>query len=514
MSRIACLFNIFLFCQVAHAVDIVVSEFMAINDRVLADEFGEYDDWVELVNTSEAALDLAGIYLSNDPDDPTLWQILEGANGETFVQPQGRVLLWFDKDPGQGSLHVPFRLAGSGGTLLLTEPDGETLMESISYPPQHPDIAYGRMTSSSETFLFLLSPTPGKANDPTGVSEFGGVSFSKDAGLFRDRFELSMSTVTEEGTVKFTTDGNVPGLFAGKTFTDPLQVETSTTIRAAVFIGGKQVSPLQSQIYLAIDADLAAFDSNLPIVLIDSRGHDFTKDTSTSTNFDQSPVSSAFLEPNVDGRTNLTEISSHLGSAGMHVRGASSREWPKQQYRFETWGDTQEDRDVDLLGSPSDSDWILAAPYFDRSLMRNYLTFRWWAALGYESPRAKFCELFLDMDGDETFTLADYQGVYVLTETIKRSADRLDIGPLRSTDDGGFEGSYAIEATNVNQNWVSRKGIRLKYVEPREAEPLLEAKAWIVDHFNDLEAAVHSDDFAEYARLIDLPSHARTFSKH
>ena len=118
----------------------------------------------------------------------------------------------------------------------------------------------------------------------------------------------------------------------------------------------------------------------------------------------------------------------------MNVRGASSKGWPKKQFKFEIWDEEDSDRDVSLLGMPADSDWILHAPYFDRSLMRNALIYNWWGQLGYYSPRTQFVEIFLNPDPTQAFSMDHYRGVYMLTEKIKRSSDRIDITRLEADD--------------------------------------------------------------------------------
>jgi len=475
----------------------VINEFMAVNDASSSDGQGEFDDWVEIYNPEDAPQDLGGLYLSNDREDPTLWRVPEN----TMVAPLGRLLIWLDNDPEQGPLHAPFRLRGSGGVVILTDRDGVILLDEIEFPAQHPDIAFGRATPESETAIFLLKPTPGAPNDPTGVSTLGGVNYSRPAGVFNEPFETTLSTETEGGSIRYTTDGREPSIFNSTNYTGPFTISESMCLRADVTVGGQVVSPLATQIYLAVDDEVSNFDSDLPVALIDSRGHDFSQDTSLGMGFPQSSVCSAFFDTDENGRAAITATPQHVGRAGMNVRGASSRGWPKKQFKFETWGEGDEDRDIPLLGLPADSDWILAAPYFDKSLMRNEITFRWWEKLGYYSPRTRFIELFVDMNGDERFTMDDYQGVYVLTEKIKASADRLEIN-----DD-----SYILEATNVNQHWTSATGIRLKYVEPRDSEEDPERKQAVREHYNAVEQAVLNDDFQDpnegYLKYLDLPSH-------
>ncbi len=475
----------------------VISEFMAINDNTFADEAGEFDDWVEIHHLGTEESDLGGLYLSDDPEDSALWQIPEG----TLVSAGGRIVIWLDDDLEQGDGHAPFRLGGAGGDLILTDRDGETQLDRITYPVQHPDIAFGRSTLDAETPIYLLKPTPGEANDPAGISALGGITYSRPAGAFHEAFELTLSTITEDGVIRYSTNGKPPSIFNGSTYSSPITITESVCLRVQVSVRGQVVSPLETQIYLAVDEAVWDFSSNLPVALIDSRGHDFSNDTSLSMGFPQSPVCSAFFEQSESGRTMLVEMPPFIGRAGMNVRGASSRGWPKKQFKFETWGEAGEDREVPLLGLPADADWILAAPYFDRSLMRNEITFRWWEKLGYYSPRTKFLEVFIDMNNDQRFTMDDYQGVYVLTEKIKSSADRLDIN----------EESYIVEATNVNQHWTSQRGIRLKYVEPRENEEAPQRKQAIREHYDRVEREVLGDDFQDpesgYRQVLDVPSH-------
>jgi hypothetical protein len=61
-----------------------INEFMADNDHVVQDEFGEYDDWIEIYNAGAAPIDLGGMYLTDDLTDPTEWMIPYGITGGTL----------------------------------------------------------------------------------------------------------------------------------------------------------------------------------------------------------------------------------------------------------------------------------------------------------------------------------------------------------------------------------------------------------------------------------------------
>ena len=68
------------------------------------------------------------------------------------------------------------------------------------------------------------------------------------------------------------------------------------------------------------------------------------------------------------------------------------------------------DRDVPILGMAADSDWILYAPYSDKSLMRNVLAYGWSNAIGLWAPRTRFVEVYLQTDAGRVLD-EHYQGL-------------------------------------------------------------------------------------------------------
>lgn len=53
---------------------VVISEFMALNNSMLADEDGTYADWIEIYNPSINTVNLAGWFLIGNPANLTRWQ--------------------------------------------------------------------------------------------------------------------------------------------------------------------------------------------------------------------------------------------------------------------------------------------------------------------------------------------------------------------------------------------------------------------------------------------------------
>jgi len=164
----------------ADITDLVINEFMASNDSAYADENGEFDDWIEVYNPSDFELDLGGVYITDAISDTsmTTWQIPAGSD-DTKIPAKGFLILWADKEPDQGPLHVNVKLSGSGEDIALTAADGTTVIDQLTYTEQTTDISYGRIPDGSDTWGTLDPPTPGSANDtapqPTGtivINEF------------------------------------------------------------------------------------------------------------------------------------------------------------------------------------------------------------------------------------------------------------------------------------------------------------------------------------------------------
>ena len=95
----------------AAAPTIVINEVMASNSTTIKDPQGHYDDWVELHNAGASPVDIAGLYLTDDPADPTQWQIPPGRPALTVIPAGGYLLIWLDGHIADTGLHAGFRLS-------------------------------------------------------------------------------------------------------------------------------------------------------------------------------------------------------------------------------------------------------------------------------------------------------------------------------------------------------------------------------------------------------------------
>lgn len=139
--------------------DVVINEFMAKNDNAQADQDGEFDDWIELYNTTTSPVDLSGWYLSDNPAILDKWTFPAGSivNGESYL------IVWADEDGSQAGLHANFKLSGDGEILYLVDPNLEVAQE-IEFGEQEDDMGYARVPNGTGDFTIQF-PTFGYNND-------------------------------------------------------------------------------------------------------------------------------------------------------------------------------------------------------------------------------------------------------------------------------------------------------------------------------------------------------------
>lgn len=144
--------------------DIVINEFMASNDATYADEEGEYDDWIELYNTTDFDISTAGLYLSDNPDNLDKWAL-----PDVTIPADGYLIIWADEDGSQGDLHANFKLSADGESISLSYEDGEKI-DSLDFGVQTTDVTTGRYPNGTGPFMELF-PTPNAVNMLTHVEE-------------------------------------------------------------------------------------------------------------------------------------------------------------------------------------------------------------------------------------------------------------------------------------------------------------------------------------------------------
>ncbi|MGA1841341.1 MAG: lamin tail domain-containing protein, partial [bacterium] len=157
------IFSYRVYMPVADYTPVVINELMASNKTTIQDPQGDFDDWIELLNISGQEIDLSGMYLSDNEDNPLKWEIPEG----TILAPGAYLIVWADEDGGdEPGLHANFKLSASGEIVLLVDKaeHGNALLDSVEFGNQETDVSLGRYPNGTGGFMMLNLPTPNEEN--------------------------------------------------------------------------------------------------------------------------------------------------------------------------------------------------------------------------------------------------------------------------------------------------------------------------------------------------------------
>ena len=249
--------------------------------------------------------------------------------------------------------------------------------------------------------------------------------------------------------------------------------------------------------------------SNLPVFIINTNGQIIPNEPKITADMKVIYRGSGI-------RNSVTDTIYHYnGKIGIELRGSSSQQFPKKQYSVETRDATGADMDFPLLGFPEESDWILYAPYTDKSMYRDVLVYNLAAKMGDYASRYKFCELVLNNE---------YMGVYVLFEKIKRDKNRVSISKCEIADTTGdaLTGGYIYKLDKLDgadiSGWYSdflpfpnsHSKIFYQYHYPKQEDIRPEQKTYLQNKVHDFEATMNMSNFADsligYPSIIDVPS--------
>ncbi|UCG48421.1 MAG: lamin tail domain-containing protein, partial [Phycisphaerales bacterium] len=229
-----------------------INEFMASNSTNTKDEHGEYDDWIEIFNSGDEAIDAAGMHLRDGDDND--WEF-PGNNPLTTIAPGGYLLIWADdwtdNDVNDGPLHANFKLNADGDRLFLYDTDGESLIDSVDFGDQTTDISYGR--DADDNWRFFPYPSPRWENIDAYVGAVDDTKFSHNRGFYDEPFSVTIVTETEGATIKYTTDGSTPSETAGRKYRASVPIETTTCLRAMAFKTGFKPTDVDTYTYIFLD---------------------------------------------------------------------------------------------------------------------------------------------------------------------------------------------------------------------------------------------------------------------
>ena len=145
-----------------------VNEIMASNNNTIADDAGEYDDWIEIYNGGSDPIYLGDKFLSDNQTFPDKWQL-----PDMSIQPGEFLIFWADNDETQGTNHTNFKLSAGGEFIGIYDDESNNfaLIDGHDFGEVEADQSLARLPNGIGAFQ-IAEPTPAASNMALDVDFF------------------------------------------------------------------------------------------------------------------------------------------------------------------------------------------------------------------------------------------------------------------------------------------------------------------------------------------------------
>ena len=221
---------------------IVINEYSAANYDSFQDNYGEYEDWLELYNNSATAIDISGWQLSDKADEPNKW-IVPGS----LVIPANDVIVIFcsarDEIAASGDAHTNFKLTQTTGNevIMLSDAAG-VFQDSIRVIANQTSHSRGRQTNGSLTWSVFTTASPG-ANNVNAQLEYATTPvFSQTGGYYNGSVNLTISSPDPNVTIYYTTNGDSPDN-TSNIYSGPINIAVTSVVKAIAYSSTPNIPP-------------------------------------------------------------------------------------------------------------------------------------------------------------------------------------------------------------------------------------------------------------------------------
>ncbi len=187
----------------------------------------------------------------------------------------------------------------------------------------------------------------------------------------------------------------------------------------------------------------------------------------------------------IDGNLQYTD---GLYNGNIQIKGRGNSTWlaEKKPYKIKLGSKST------ILGMPADKEWALLANYYDKSLMRNDVAFELSERLGLKwTPRRRFVEVFMN---------GEYEGNYLLTETVEVADNRLNITVMDEKKGTDTSGGFLVEndAMRDGDYWFNTpRGLPFVMKTPDDVSTL--QYNHIKDYVSNIESILYNNAYSDTA---------------
>ena len=235
------IFVVFTFFGLASFSQIVINEYSAANYDGFNDNYGESEDWFELYNASLFPINLNGYYVSDKNNNLTKWQFTSDVN----INPNEHIVIYCSgrNEINGGGIHTNFKLHQTKGNewIILTDPDGTTIIDSVFVKPCLTNSSRGRLNYSDNSKGVFINPSPANINIGGFVEYATKPSFSPIPGIYANATNVTIST-DPSLTIFYTTDGSLPDNTDNQ-YNGPISINNTTVLKAVAYSSDPDILP-------------------------------------------------------------------------------------------------------------------------------------------------------------------------------------------------------------------------------------------------------------------------------
>lgn len=239
------LFLILNFSAALSRAQVVINEFSASNLNQYMDNHNDYNDWIELYNTSGSSVNLGGYFLSDDSSNSTKWQIPGGIS----IAGNGFLRFWTSgrNEVAGGNYHTSFKLKQTKNNpefVVLSNPSGTIIDYFKLTKKTQLGHSYGHTTNGAGTWSIFTFPTPNSSNNSYApyLRYADRPDFSVTAGFYPSSVTLTITTTEPNSAIRYTTDGTLPTAFSS-VYSSPVTISATKVLKAITISNDPNILP-------------------------------------------------------------------------------------------------------------------------------------------------------------------------------------------------------------------------------------------------------------------------------